>query len=351
MTARRTVSSSSSARRPRRAAARRCDRAGRRCPAPARPTPAAARRGRARGSRPPATGRRPCRPCWPRRRRGGRSGAAGRRAPRRPGAGRRARRRRARGDRRRRAPRAPGRGSSPRCGSRSRKSMPPVSMSVKRAAVPLAGDLLAVARDPGALVHDRLARAGQAVDERGLADVGIADDRDLHRVLSAARSRDDALDDLVDGQPGACRPRSRRGAAIMRRVLASCVARVALADLLHRRTPPVGARGARARRRGVRKTFSAASGATTVPMSRPSATQSPTAMSARCLSTQRGPHGGVGRATAMRPRRSPACGSPRVTSSPSSSTRSPLDASAVEARADRAARRGPTQRYMAPVSR
>ena len=36
----------------------------------------------------------------------------------------------------------------------------------ERAPVPLAVELLAVARDPGALVHDRLARAGQPVDER-----------------------------------------------------------------------------------------------------------------------------------------------------------------------------------------
>ena len=38
-------------------------------------------------------------------------------------------------------------------------------------------------------------------------------------------------------------------------------------------------------REAVRKTFTAASGATTVPMSRPSATQSPRERSSRCLST------------------------------------------------------------------
>ena len=43
---------------------------------------------------------------------------------------------------------------------------------------PLADDLLAVARDAGRLVDDRLARAGQPVDERRLADVREADDGD-----------------------------------------------------------------------------------------------------------------------------------------------------------------------------
>ena len=48
------------------------------------------------------------------------------------------------------------------------------------APVPLAGKLLAIARDAGAFVHDRLTRAREAVDERGLAHVRIADDGDLH---------------------------------------------------------------------------------------------------------------------------------------------------------------------------
>ncbi len=48
--------------------------------------------------------------------------------------------------------------------------------------VPLALHLVAVARHPRALVHDRLTRAAQAVDERGLAHVGVANDGDLqHR--------------------------------------------------------------------------------------------------------------------------------------------------------------------------
>ena len=50
----------------------------------------------------------------------------------------------------------------------------------QRAAVPVGVQLLAVAGDAGALVHDRLARLGEPVDQRGLSDVGISDDRDLH---------------------------------------------------------------------------------------------------------------------------------------------------------------------------
>src|SRR5690606_36121304 len=57
---------------------------------------------------------------------------------------------------------------------------------LEAAAVPLARDLVAVARDPGALVDDRGARAGEPVDERALADVRVADDRDLQH---AARAR------------------------------------------------------------------------------------------------------------------------------------------------------------------
>ena len=43
---------------------------------------------------------------------------------------------------------------------------------------PLDDELLAVARDAGRLVDDRLAGAAQPVDERRLADVREADDRD-----------------------------------------------------------------------------------------------------------------------------------------------------------------------------
>ncbi len=49
------------------------------------------------------------------------------------------------------------------------------------APVPLAVDLVAVARDPRTLVHDRLTAAREPVDQRGLAHVWITDDCDLHR--------------------------------------------------------------------------------------------------------------------------------------------------------------------------
>ena len=62
-------------------------------------------------------------------------------------------------------------------GERSAMSTPPVSISRKRLPVPLADELLAVARDAGRLVHDGRARRGQPVDERRLADVREADDR------------------------------------------------------------------------------------------------------------------------------------------------------------------------------
>jgi hypothetical protein len=60
----------------------------------------------------------------------------------------------------------------------------------QRAAVPLRAQLLAITCDPRLLVHDRLARLGQAIDQRGLADIGIPDDRNLHgasRLADAAR--------------------------------------------------------------------------------------------------------------------------------------------------------------------
>ena len=56
-----------------------------------------------------------------------------------------------------------------------------------RDAVPLRLDVLAVTRDPGLRVGHRLPAAGEPVDERALAGVGVADDRDLH-----SRPRDDA---------------------------------------------------------------------------------------------------------------------------------------------------------------
>src|SRR5439155_3714630 len=54
------------------------------------------------------------------------------------------------------------------------------------AAVPVGREFAAVARDPGALVHHRLAALREAVDQRRLADVRVADDRDLHAPISFA---------------------------------------------------------------------------------------------------------------------------------------------------------------------
>ncbi len=56
--------------------------------------------------------------------------------------------------------------------------MPPVSISSKPDAVPLGREPLAVAGDARLGRGDRLGAADQAVDERRLADVGEADDRD-----------------------------------------------------------------------------------------------------------------------------------------------------------------------------
>ena len=65
------------------------------------------------------------------------------------------------------------------------------------------GELLAVARDARRLVHDGLAGLREPVDERGLADVRVADDGDLPRraaleLLGLDRQRDDLVDDLVE---------------------------------------------------------------------------------------------------------------------------------------------------------
>jgi hypothetical protein len=60
---------------------------------------------------------------------------------------------------------------------------------LERAPVPLALHLVAVARHPRALVHDRLARAAQAVDQRGLAHIRIADDGDLQHWASMSHGR------------------------------------------------------------------------------------------------------------------------------------------------------------------
>ena len=54
------------------------------------------------------------------------------------------------------------------------------------APVPVGRELLAVARDAGPLVHDRLADCVRRLTRRRLADVRIADDGDLHASISLA---------------------------------------------------------------------------------------------------------------------------------------------------------------------
>ena len=138
---------------------------------------------------------------------------------------------------------------------------------------------------PASLVDDRLAAAGEAVDQRRLADVGKADDGDPrqaaggHRASQPALARqlDHARDDLVDARARWCRARPRRRPA--RRAPCSRSRSRASRSRLRGEHRPRRAR--RSRRRGAaparrrwrsRKTFSGASGLTTVPMSRPSAT-------------------------------------------------------------------------------
>ena len=175
-------------------------------------------------------------------------------------------------------------------GSSSSRSTPPVSISVKWRPFQSVGELLAVARDARALVHDRLARLGEPVDERGLARRWGSRRRrsssDLPRLddaawRSARRPRRSAEPGRVDGR------------RVGRRLVHGAVGgRVALVALAGARAAPWRGRRRRARRRGawrappreaVRNTFTAASGATTEPMSRPSATQSPCSRIARCL--------------------------------------------------------------------
>ena len=70
--------------------------------------------------------------------------------------------------------------------------------------VPLGVELLAVACDARKLVHDRLPRLGEAVDQRRLADVRVSDDCDLHGRSSLACARhesDDRVDHLLERQP------------------------------------------------------------------------------------------------------------------------------------------------------
>ena len=171
---------------PRAGAARRAGRAGRPCRAPGRRRPASARRGRGRGSRARAGCRAASRSCWPRARRA--------RPPR--------RRMSATSSSPGRRPARASTTSSATCGvgqrgarlvlDRDGERVLVVEVDAagvdqrERAPVPVRLELLAVARDARALVHDRLARLREPVDERGLADVRVADDGDLHASISLA---------------------------------------------------------------------------------------------------------------------------------------------------------------------
>ncbi len=75
------------------------------------------------------------------------------------------------------------------------------------AAVPLDLELLAVARHARRLVHDRCARLGQPVDERGLADVREADDRDGADQLVGPRAHGSST---CVGRPASCTSTSQR---------------------------------------------------------------------------------------------------------------------------------------------
>ena len=114
-------------------------------------------------------------------------------------------------------------------------------------------------------------------------------------------------------------------------------------------------RAARSASLASRNTFTAASGATTVPMSRPSATQSPLARSSRWRATS-------AERTAGSAATSEACAETVglriacVTSRPASSTRSPSEISSPVAcsaglRAGSSRVASATQRYIAPLSR
>ena len=119
--------------------------------------------------------------------------------------------------------------------SRSSRSTPPVSISVSARPFHSVVELLAVAGDPGELVHDRLARLGEPVDQRGLPDVRISDDRDLHGPVEVVGSlaqiagdheRRDPLDHLLDVSPVVSSTTASVGGA-QRRVRARAVALVA----------------------------------------------------------------------------------------------------------------------------
>ena len=88
--------------------------------------------------------------------------------------------------------------------------------------VPLRDQLLAVARRALRLVHHRLARRGEPVDQRRLADVREADDRD--RALQFDRGLRGLAHTggvAFSGRPFACRPASQSKSTLMRRSIST----------------------------------------------------------------------------------------------------------------------------------
>ena len=77
--------------------------------------------------------------------------------------------------------------------SSAARSTPPVSIRVIGTPFHSVVDLLAVARDAGLGVGDRLAPAGEPVDQRALAGVRVADDRDLHDPVPSSSPRSPAI--------------------------------------------------------------------------------------------------------------------------------------------------------------
>ena len=99
----------------------------------------------------------------------------------------------------------------------------------ERAAVPVGLELLAVARDARALVHDRLARLREPVDQRRLADVRVADDGDLHASISRASTTSVKIwSSTASRSSSVVSTGTASLAATQRRVLAPLVALVAL---------------------------------------------------------------------------------------------------------------------------
>ena len=256
------------------------------------------------------------------------------------------------------------RGSASAISSSSARSTPPVSTSVKRAPVPVGLHLLAVARDarPARAPRSRACRTGgsrastcRRSDSRRRRPSGGSSAR-AARTSSTIRSTTSST-----VQPGGVELDGvrRPAAAASARGSQSCASRSAWSRSTVSTSVPSSAARRRARSSGsaVRKTFTAASGATTVPMSRPSATQSPLREQLALL-LARARRARAGWSRPARPPRTPrARGWPRSRPRPFAITRSPSSMLEPLARCSdaappcAAASCSPTARYIAPESR